>query len=228
MTAFVKLTNIDISMESHYFTNSFFNEDDIKVNFEDFENGKQNFLLITGFSGSGKSTLAKNLATEYNAEYVEMDILNFKLVRREVTKEDIEEMRKSYPAIYKYIMTYHKSNPNWMFNYLTDPKISFNDKRTFRENESNKFIDWVINKYKKKVVIEGVSVAVYITMNNKTRKYPIIFKGTSKYNSILRMLKRDHLDNWEKIKDILLHLPELKMWYDMDEVSQNSARVTIL
>ena len=54
MTAFVKLTNIDISMESHYFTNSFFNEDDIKVNFEDFENGKQHFLLITGFSGSGK------------------------------------------------------------------------------------------------------------------------------------------------------------------------------
>lgn len=228
MSAFVKLANLDISMESHYFTNSFFNEDDIKVNFEDFENGKQHFLLITGFAGSGKSTLARNLASEYNAEYIEMDILNFKLSRREVTEEVIEDLRKSYPAIYKYMMTYHKSNPNWMYNYLTNPKISFNDKRTFRENESNKFIDWVINKYKKKVIIEGVFVSTYIMMNNKTRKYPIIFKGTSKYNSIIRKIRRDHLDNWEKIKDTLFNLPELKTWYDIDEVSQNSARVTVL
>lgn len=228
MFLFEKVSGINICEEEWFFANKFFNEEDIYVNFKNFDSGKSHFVLITGFSGSGKSTLAKEIVKEYDAEYVEMDIFNFRLAKKPLTEDDLIEIGRKYPAIYKYIMTKHKKNINWIFDYISNEKIDNRNKRTFRENESNAFIDWLISSYKKKIVIEGVSVAVYITMNNKTRDYPIIFKGTSKYQSIYRMLNRENESKWDIIKKVISGSSELKLWYDMDEVSQNSARISTL
>ena len=53
------------------------NEKDLYVNFDKFESGKSNVLLITGLSGSGKSTLAESLAKKYKCDNFELDCLDF-------------------------------------------------------------------------------------------------------------------------------------------------------
>lgn len=218
-----------IIQESGIWMNSFFSEDDIYINFNDFKSKKRNFILITGLSGSGKSTLGKEVAKKYKAEYVELDAFNFGLVKRNpAEKEVMDRIKSRYLAVYTYIQRFHKKDPDWMYKYFNNKKIPLYDRKTFAENEGNKFIDLLINDYKKRCVIEGVFIATYISQNNKTRFYPIIFKGTSKYTSMLRMMKRNGMLNFDSILDTLGCADVIKTFYDDSELAQNHARHTIM
>jgi adenylate kinase family enzyme len=52
-----------------------FNEENIVYNFDKFESGEINKLLITGYTGSGKSTLAEKLGKKYKVKVVSLDAL---------------------------------------------------------------------------------------------------------------------------------------------------------
>lgn len=52
---------------------------DTVYNLDKFISGEVPILFISGMSGSGKSYLGKKMAEEYNAEYMEMDMMNAKL-----------------------------------------------------------------------------------------------------------------------------------------------------
>lgn len=52
---------------------------DTVYNLDKFISGEVPILFISGMSGSGKSYLGKKMAEEYNAEYIEMDMMNAKL-----------------------------------------------------------------------------------------------------------------------------------------------------
>ena len=75
------------------------NEKDLYVNFDKFESGKSNVLLITGLSGSGKSTLAESLAKKYKCDNFELDCLDFYLGGY----MDKNKAKKYEPALYDFI-----------------------------------------------------------------------------------------------------------------------------
>lgn len=52
---------------------------DTVYNLDKFISGEVPILFISGMSGSGKSFLGKKMASEYNAEYIEMDMMNAEL-----------------------------------------------------------------------------------------------------------------------------------------------------
>ena len=79
------------------------NEKDLYVNFDKFESGKSNVLLITGLSGSGKSTLAESLAKKYKCENFELDCLDFYLGGY----MDKNKAKKYEPALYDFIEKKH-------------------------------------------------------------------------------------------------------------------------
>ena len=60
---------------------SLLNKDDVYYRFDDWVNGKENVLFITGLSGSGKSTLATKIAKKYHAKYIEIDVEGKKIER---------------------------------------------------------------------------------------------------------------------------------------------------
>lgn len=59
-----------------------FNEKDFTYNFDKWENKEVPILFINGLMGSGKSTLGKKLAEKYNAEYIELDLLNWEFKKK--------------------------------------------------------------------------------------------------------------------------------------------------
>lgn len=62
MGLFFNIPNSNIVNENYIIS-----KNDLYINFDKFESGKSNVLLVTGFSGSGKSTLASQLAKNINA-----------------------------------------------------------------------------------------------------------------------------------------------------------------
>ena len=86
-------------------------KDDVYIDFDKFESGESNILLITGISGSGKSTLAIELSKKYKAEYVQLDQFEFVILgnnpNRDLTftkklidnffsdNKDIDEVRRN-------------------------------------------------------------------------------------------------------------------------------------
>ena len=57
MGLFFNIPNNNIINENYIIS-----KNDLYINFDKFESGKSNVLLVTGFSGSGKSTLVSQLA----------------------------------------------------------------------------------------------------------------------------------------------------------------------
>ena len=61
MGLFFNIPNNNIVNENYIIS-----KNDLYINFDKFESGKSNILLVTGFSGSGKSILASQLAKNIN------------------------------------------------------------------------------------------------------------------------------------------------------------------
>ena len=61
-----------------------FSKDDTIRNLDLWKQGKVKSLFIVGYLGSGKSTTAKELAKKYNAEYIELDIVREKYLKKHI------------------------------------------------------------------------------------------------------------------------------------------------
>lgn len=160
-----------------------FSKDDLYWNFENFESGKSNILLITGLSGSGKSTIAKQLSQKYKAEYVELDAL-----------WDLHDK-----------FNYHKNKNTIFYEYLKDKNLVDKVKESEINDEFyNKilvnFIEYCISKSKdRRIVIEGIQI--YEVYKEKARNYPLIIKGTSALKSFLqKSINREHWTYKEFLK----------------------------
>lgn len=160
-----------------------FSDKDSYVHFDKFGSGKNRTLLITGLSGSGKSTLARELCKKYNAYYVEVDVVSFKLFRpNNLSWDYIKENDKYLYRFFKEVGL----EPDHMFkNY----KVHGNAKNEI----VSKYIEWLCfeRKDKRLVVCEGGDVAVALRDIPRLREMPIIFKGTSIALSMMRRFKRD-------------------------------------
>ena len=175
---------------------------------EDWKNGKENVLLITGLSGGGKSTMAKTFQDKYNAVNVELDLfehnrllftLNGHSVRSEKTLRDGDKIIRDY------------------FNSTYGGKVNWNDVPDEEfYSEFMKFFKYLL-KYansnkSKKFVFEGIQIAGIVSANlegSVLNNLPCIVIGTSVFTSMKRRIKRD-----KNSGDSMLEHPfKLLKWY---------------
>ena len=164
------------------------NEKDLYVNFNKFDSGESNILLITGLSGSGKSTLAKNLAQKYKCEHFELDCLDFYLGNN-LSKEDA---KKYEPALYDFIEKKHLGQDKNLSNIkLYKEYIKF-------------VISWCKKHKDKKFIIEGLQIyEIYEDGDTFITSNPIIIKGTSGLVSAIRGAKRNDGPFLKEFKDLI-------------------------
>ncbi len=66
-------------------------------NIDDFMNGSQNFLLITGFSGSGKSTLSYQISEDIDSIVMELDMFhNYEYAKNNYPEDPCVKKIKKY------------------------------------------------------------------------------------------------------------------------------------
>lgn len=132
----------------------------LPFNFEAFENGKVNVLLITGNRYIGKSTLAERYSKKYNAIWIELDNIDFE--NPEFKFHDTNKIE------YKWLNEFLKDHEE-----LNKIISKFGDLRPEQYDELMKgFMPYLVNKClndkENKYIIEGIQIyrfSNYIDIN---------------------------------------------------------------
>ena len=103
---------LQVQNEGKHDTNLIFSEDDIYVNFNDWETKKSNVLFVIGLSGGGKTTLANKMAEKYKCNITFTDTLAFKIAGH------LRAIEKGY-ANWDWL----KENDVMLYKYLKAKKI---------------------------------------------------------------------------------------------------------
>ena len=169
------------------------NKKDLYVDFDKFNSGESNILLITGLSGSGKSTLAANLAKKYKCENFELDCLDFYLGGY-LSKE---KAKKYEPALYDFIEKKNlKQDKNLSSNELYKEYIKY-------------IISWCKKRKDTKYIIEGLQIyEVYEDGDSFITSNPIIIKGTSALISSIRAAKRNEGPFLKEFKEYMRYITQ--------------------
>jgi hypothetical protein len=173
-------------------------EDDIYINFDKFVSKKEHVLLITGLSGGGKSTLGKKMAEKYNAYYVEMDVIGFKICMKpeRIDRCNWEYIESQDKMLAKY-MREKGLKPDFMMKYTFENYD--NALKHDWEQDQVKYIKWLIDDQKERVVIGGGAVGFFLKYHPEYAEKPTIFKGTSLFKSILRRINRSGISRLASI-----------------------------
>ena len=182
--------------------NFIFSKKDNVYNFDKWDNGESNILIITGLSGSGKSTLAFALADEYDATVVQLDHLQcYERFRAGGRKA------KGTELVNKFINK-HKELKDYDFSSITYSSF----KPVFDE-----FFPWLLKELgkdkKNRYIIEGIHIILF-TKYSDIKKYPLICINTPMYKSIIRHWIRDQFSVSELVKYGLDDIKLFKSWED--------------
>lgn len=187
------------------------------VNFEDFESGKSNVVLITGLSGSGKSTLGQKIADKYKAELVELD-----LFEQCYMFENDEQLKEAGEVFYVYL-SHHKD----IWDKLKKKELLGKE----LSNEIEKFlkyaITWCKSDKKNKYVLEGVQIYSFLN-KEKINGVPILFVGTSALKSLIRRLSRAREHSKEDFKNEISKLPQCIAWYIAENKDYEKFKKSVL
>jgi ABC-type oligopeptide transport system ATPase subunit len=185
--------------------NEFVNEnlltkEDIKHNYEDWENGKSNVLFVCGYSGSGKSTFAKEEAKKKGAIYVEMDrfynTVGADKGKKTVYSDDINSnLWQKYYKISKFKKFFQPNGfiKDEVWNNKDLISKIYEEFFLFRVNYAKKD---KTNKY----VLEGIQFVFYKQYWKLFGKFPILIMGTGAIKSSIKAAKRDY-EYFQKWKD---------------------------
>lgn len=200
-----------------------FSDKDIYINYDQWLSGNIKSLLIIGLSGSGKSTLGKKIAEQFNAYYVEIDVISFKIGVKRPDRANWLYIKEHDKYLYKYF----KEN-----NIPPTVMLQFEDYQDIRKSEIiDKYIHWLCFERDdldtNPVVIEGGDVAISISNDESLLEVPVIFKGTSVTKSILRRMNRS-LDKRGIFHVLKTTLPVLYSQYSKMIPEVNKARETIM
>ena len=200
-----------------------FSDDDVYINYNKWKSGECKSVLITSISGSGKSTLAKKIADEFNAYYVEIDVISFGLLNPQKANWDYIKENDKY--LYKFLKE-NNLTPTLMLNF-TDSQ----DKKKVKILD--KYIHWLCFERddvdENRVVIAGSDVAASLIHMKELAEFPIVIKSTSilksAYRKIQRTLNKGH-DIWF-ILDHILNSNYFSMYrYRVPEI--NRARQAVM
>ena len=157
----------------------FFSRKDSYINFEKFESGESNILLITGLSGSGKSTLAKEMAEKYDAINLELDLFEQCYIF-----SSFDDIKKYEPPMYEYF-----SRHNNLYEKLKNKEL--HNQALWKEIKN--YCKWLVSycskDTKNRYVIEGVQIYSHLSSSD-VNGLPLIFKNTSMSKSLYRRIKR--------------------------------------
>lgn len=167
-------------------------EESVIINKEDFLFGRNNTMLITGISGSGKSTLGEELAKEWNAELVSLDL--FGILHPDYNMDN---------AVGHTTATYLRENQD-VRNRLEDDIKRRNNGCPFGEpdwgslsfkEEQKKFIDWLLThcaiEKDTKFVIEGFQLLnPMLVPVERIKKFPMIILSCPIEECVLHVLQR--------------------------------------
>ena len=207
--------NVNVVVEStieYIEENVIFNKDNTAYNVDKFESGESNMLFVTGLSGSGKSTLAKRIATEYNAEWIELD--NFEHCHGFTDSQ----LKEAGEVFYEYLSN-HKS----LWEKLKVKEITGKELGKEIKKFVHYCISWCRERKDKKFVIEGVQIYAFLD-SSTLKSQPVIIMGTSAKNSILQRFRRNGDGKIEWGKEIKNEFPNLLAWYWGEEKNLKSFR----
>ena len=189
------------SIEENVTTESvLINKKDVVLHFNAWkpERGR-NILFVTGLSGSGKSTLAKEYASKYNARLIELDAIEH---RWSGCDDIIKRLDKEVPKYREYSSTDWEAEDG---NY-------YPDWGNVLRKSIQKAIS-IIGEYKKRYIVEGIQIYECMTTESLVGK-PLIIKGTSMLESMLRRFRRDSDDGKIKwTKEVRQEFIDLLAWY---------------
>ena len=182
-------------------------KNDVFLNLDKWESGESNLMFITGLSGSGKTTLAKNIAKEYNAEFIETDILNA-IKKKENVADFIKN--KCHPIFSEYV-EYRGGVQNVFKGYDKSCSSNTIDKNLEASVEENGiFFEWIKDYAKThknmKFVVEGVWIYMHGDVST-FENYPMIIKSVDYKTTYFRRIKRNIKSNRPvpvKIKKIVI------------------------
>ena len=163
-----------------------FSDDDIYINYDKWKSGECTSLLVTGLSGGGKSTLSKKLAEKFNAYYIEIDVISFKIGILHPDRANWEYIKKNDKYLYKFFKE-NNIPPTIMTKFKNYQDIK-------KSTIINEYIYWLCFERddldKNRVVIEGGDVAIALSDIKELSTLPIIIKGTSLAKSLFRRCYR--------------------------------------
>lgn len=184
------------------------NKNDIKHNLSKWGTGEgqDNILYITGLSGSGKSTLSRELSAKHKCELLCLDIMDYLYQTTIENRFSIKALSK-FPR-YKEIL--NNTYTPFQFKNIKDR----NEFLALRPKVYAYIIELMHKEKNKLFIIEGIQIfqdefleAVDID------EVPIIIKGTSVIQSILRMSVRNNNDNFQISKFIA----DIKNWFSYNK-----------
>lgn len=180
-------------------------EPTVAYNYDKWESGESNIMLITGLSGSGKTSLARGVAEQDNAIMVSLDM--FQCYTR------FKENNIKHPSM-EYVEKYIKANPK-------AKKLDFYDIRLEGFGEAfvpyfNWLMKYLAKDKKNRYVVEGIHILLFVKYSD-INKYPIICMGTSMSKSLIRRWVRDQFS----ISDLAKYgYGEIKLWKDWEDQYQ--------
>ena len=182
--------------------NYIFSKKDNVYNFDKWDNGDSNILIITGLSGSGKTTMAFTLADEYDATVIQLDHLQ--------CYERFTAKNKNTAAtdLIKKFFRNNKDLKEKDFSSITFTSF----KPVFDE-----FFPWLLKELgkdkKHRYIIEGIHIILF-TKYSDIKKYPLICINTPMYKSMIRHWIRDQFSLTELVKYGLDDIMLFKSWED--------------
>lgn len=153
-----------------------------------------NILFILGYSGSGKSTLAKQLANEYNAEVINLDVYFIGMMEQDLLDGSITQVSRCAS-----FDTYCKSHfPEYTKFCLPKEEITMAEYSKLLPDFEQTLLDYGKYMYSKgkRVVVEGVQLMDDTLFPNKSffKTVPTILLTTSLAKSSWRGAKRDKIN----------------------------------
>jgi hypothetical protein len=194
-----------------------FSKKDFEYKLNEWKNGSENVLLITGLSGGGKTTRTHELGDKYNAIVIELDLFEHNRFLFAWNKRDRYEsnLTEGERIIRDYIIATYQGPRDFSSVNTEDFYLEF-----------GKFFSYILhyahipNEKSRKFIFEGIQIVRLwgMRITKEIEDLPCIIIGTSISKSLQRRIGRDGI---EEMKNCRKPIDWLKWYLNLDKTLKN-------